>query len=414
MAHIGSWGLPDLGITEALQNIFNPQAAYSAEGGSNLFGPVNAPTATSGTLTDTQTVPTSTNNLTSPSPTNYTNPTPPPQQVPQQTTSGSYSFNMSDFPNYAGWDPTAAQQDWKAKGSPSPGVLNGGSGGSYEDLLQAQKNQADQYYNQISSGLDRLSGLYDQNKGDWEQQIADLFGSQSQSIGTNQESALNKLDIQKEGVNQDQTKTLSDLSQNMRNMIKAGQMKLGAYGAGNSTAAPMYAYAMAKQSNKNMADVKYQANKLTNDINLKVQDVKSTFSEQMSQLTQWKTGALTQVGQWYTSQMGDLESRRDIALQNKVQMQNSVLQQALGLLSSLDEKATSWQSSMQQWATDRLSQLNNYKIEIANKVGGDPGAIVGQELQAGLNVSGNSGDYSASNPYALQKKKLESSLSSLI
>ena len=41
----GSWGLPDLGITEKIQSIIAPKAVYASGGGSNLSQLVTNPAA---------------------------------------------------------------------------------------------------------------------------------------------------------------------------------------------------------------------------------------------------------------------------------------------------------------------------------------------------------------------------------
>ena len=138
--HTGSWGLPDFGVTEALAA---DNAPRTAEGGSNLIGQNNAAPILTGTITDTGpanqtpadkltgTVLGKTNTTTTPKTTTT--------QQPAQTTS---NFDQIYANNYKGWDRAAAEQDWKAKGSPAMSVSGGGGGSSVDDLARQQEEAA--------------------------------------------------------------------------------------------------------------------------------------------------------------------------------------------------------------------------------------------------------------------------------
>lgn len=128
--HSGSWfGLPDFGVTEALAaDNLTPQ------GGSNLIGPATPPPVIkTGEITDT-----------------LVNNPPPADKLaavvtntPKTTTTTTPTVTTNSFDeifanNYKGWDRTAAEQDWKSKGSPAMSV----SGGGGVDDLAAQQAAA--------------------------------------------------------------------------------------------------------------------------------------------------------------------------------------------------------------------------------------------------------------------------------
>lgn len=128
--HTGSWlGLPDFGATEALAQ------GVSDGNTTDLSKALTTPKATSDPLKETILG------------TTDIKPTTPKPTTPTKTTttndsSGQWngSFNISQFPNYAGWDPKAAEQDWIAKGKPSPSGSGGGN--SVDDLARQQEEAA--------------------------------------------------------------------------------------------------------------------------------------------------------------------------------------------------------------------------------------------------------------------------------
>lgn len=383
--HTGSWGLPELGITEALQSWMFPKAAYSAEGGSDIFGSSTNTGATSG-ATPVPTPPGSTLGSTSSVGGAY------PQSLP--SSGGSMSAPSGPQP------------------APTPSQPSGPS--AEEQLLNQQRSEADSYYNNIMSGLDRIAGLADQGKGEWQGRVESLFGSQMGDIQAEQEGAVNRIGQYQQDVRTNQAKTLRDLSQNMRNMLDAGQMKLGAYGAGSSSAVPMYAFALAKQANRSRADVQGQSQGMLTELDQKREDVIGTYRQQKSQLEQWKADSLTQVSNWYQQQVQAIEAQRGAAAENKMQLRNNVLQQALSYLTQLDSQAKGWDQTMQQWATQRVSQLNDYKAQLGQLGSYNPQQLAAQEMQAGLgNLQGSTNqDFASYNPYAQKKRQVEEGINS--
>jgi len=367
MAHIGSWGLPDLGITEAIQNIFKPQAAYSAEGGSNLFGPVNAPTATSGPLTDTKTVPTPTNNLTGPAPTNYQTP----QKAPQS--SGSYNFNIGDFENYQGWDPTAAFNDWKAKGSPSPGGSVSGGSDPYAGLRSEISSGWDSYINQLNELI--KNGLTGQ-KSNMEQIVGNQYQSGVGDLNVQQNQGLSNLQTESEQATQNQNKNLKDLSENIRNMFLSGNVFLGSRGAGDSSAANQYSYALTKLGNKARGDVTSQTAQIQAEIAKRVTTLKDVVGNEITKLAREKDNKVLEISNWFAEQQNALKERVAQAGLGKSQdLQNltkGILDQALTRLNQVEQDSRSRQAMLQEWAVNQSKTIGELQNNLAQVASFDP------------------------------------------
>jgi hypothetical protein len=318
---------------------------------------------------------------------------------------------------YPGWDKNTAHGDWVAKGRPMPGGGSGSSGTSgssgpsqEEILLQEQLDTANQLYNDLTAGLDRQAGLFGDLRQSLEQRINELAQTQRSDIDSERDLAQSRIGDYRQQVRQDQGSTLRDLSADMRNALRAGQMRLGSAGAGSSSAAPMYSYALSKQANQRRGDVMAQTRELMNQLNMKEEDVKNTFVQQKNELDRWKANQLAQVEQDYTNQLSQIESMRGQAATQKRELQNQALQNALNRLNELDLQAAEWESSMKQWATNRTAQLNDYKAKLGQLTNFNPQQLAYQELQSGLQGVGRPGgqfDLNAYNPYARRKKEQE-------
>ena len=175
--HTGSWfGLPDLGITEALAA---DNAPRTAEGGSNLIGQNNAAPILKGTITDTGPA------------------TPPPEDklknvvtnTPRTTTTQQTTNNFDQIyaTNYKGWDRTAAEQDWKSKGSPAMSVS---SSNSVDGLARQQEEAARAAAEAARLAAQKKYEASVRQAGIAKENAKDQYDWLIDTLGTNKEDAL--------------------------------------------------------------------------------------------------------------------------------------------------------------------------------------------------------------------------------
>lgn len=366
--HSGSWLgglLPDLGATEAIaQTISGNQTTDLSDaltgnnntveqtGGGGSWGPVEG-----STYTGPKTVTVGTNTGGSP-----TGGSPTPSQ-PQQQPSGDYSFNVGDFENYRGWDPAVAQQDWIAKGKPMPGGSGGGA-----DPNEAIRNQLsgawDSYFRNLDEQYNALPGQAQNMSG-----IAQNSYDQSvRDIGFEQENNQALLDKQYRKNDENQVRSLQDIADNIRNLYRSGNIYLGSRGAGDSSAANQYSYAVTKLGSKQRGDVLNQTRSIANDIAdreaqlgrtvmAEKAKIKTDFDNKVLEISQWLQDAQRQVKEARAN--GELQKGQSLA-----QLSQDIYNQATNRLLQLENNATERTNALVSWATSNSANINQLKANL--------------------------------------------------
>lgn len=341
--HSGSWfGLPDFGITEALQGKLTTTPSptgLAVSTGESYSVPVSQtqpsvsiPQALkSGGLSQTSQVLGSNTG----------------SQQPQQQSGGGVNQGnlMSLFPGYAGWDPGSAWADYLATGGAGKGGSTGG-GMNYDALRGEISSGWDNYINQLGE----LTGFLGQQKE------AQLGSAQSQ-YG----AGVSNLGIQKDqGIStaeQNQTKTLRDLASNLKNSFMAGNVYLGARGAGDSSAADQYSQALTKVGSKQRSDIMQNTAGVVKNIqdqyNMGVNQLKSDYDTTVGNIANWFAGKQMELKQAQAS--GQLNKAQDLQGLSK-----DILNQAISAMNTAKTQLAEKQSALESWAmsnSQNVSQL---------------------------------------------------------
>jgi len=238
--------------------------------------------------------------------------------------------------------------------------------------------------------LDKVSGYlpeqYDLQKG----QIENLATGQQQQLEGQKQQADQKIEGYRTEVKDNQESSLRDLAQNMRNQYQAGNIYLGANGAGNSSATDRYAFALQKAGNKTRSNVLLGTNKQLNDLNLKAADVDTTFNTQMNQLGTWKNDKLAELGLWYNDQKQQLDYQRANASGQKAQalanLDAQLYNTAVSRLGQIESAAQNWQQAVTQWKLDRSAQLQDQIAYYSGASAYNPSAVSGG-IDAGISYA---------------------------
>lgn len=184
-------------------------------------------------------------------------PTPQPQQQ---------SINFNDVYNamYPGWDRTAAEQDWIAKGRPAPGGSSGSGGGV--DPNEAIRNQLSSSWDSYFRSLDDQYNALPGKEQDMQGIARNSYDQSVRDIGFEQENNQALLDKQYRKNEENQVRSLQDIADNIRNLYRSGNIYLGSRGAGDSSAANQYSYAVTKLGSKQRGDVLNQTRSIQIDI----------------------------------------------------------------------------------------------------------------------------------------------------
>lgn len=317
--HAGSWfGLPDFGVTEAIGGLFG--APTTNQGGSNLLGGSSAQAPTrqvQGAQTFSPVVPSGVGSTayrsTAPAPTINTQPTQPNQQ---------------------------------------------------QQLQDSARNNISSGFDAYISSLDQQLGLLPQHYDDLSAQISNLYGGQKSTVDTSKAQTDAQIASDSADVATQQKKSLRTLADDFNSSLDAANNRLGAMGASDSSAAPMYSYALSLQANKNRGNLQEQANTLNSQINLKKTQLDAAYKDQINQLDTWKNTQLSSLSQWLQDQKDKLIGAKGVAAQQKSQALAQLDQAALGRLQAVDDQWTQYKQSLSDWALTHNQSLNQVLAQL--------------------------------------------------
>ena len=314
-----------------------------------------------------------------------------------------------------GWnDVNAILDDYAATG----GSKIGGGGGidANQAAINAARNAFSNAYNPLFAQLDAMAGLIPQQQQQREQGIQNMYGSQVGEIQGARDSAMAGLDVSKQQVAQRQAKSVRDLQENMRNLLQAGNIQLGVGGAGDSSAKDMLSFALSKAAGRSGADISNQAQAMYTDIDMLGNQIKATYDDNLAKLATWRDNNLSEVTKWAQEMLMNIESQKATAKGQQAAAlaanETNIINNALSRLQQIDDQVSSWNKGIQEWALNRMAQIDDAKAKISGYGKYTPGQITAQELQ-GL------GDFSTItnntllgyNPWSKQKDEMTNFLS---
>jgi hypothetical protein len=351
MVHIGSWGLPDFGITEKISDWRGIPRDTTTGGSQNIGTPY-------------------TNNYVSTQPTQNA-------YAGSTISSGSSGGSVSGT-GTGGGVPTTQQP------IPQP---QQSSGPSPEDIYRQQEiSNIDNKWNSYFSGLDQLMGglpgqadlLKESANIQAGQQVSDLTASTQEN-----QAALGKQQVQAET---GQVKTLKDISNNIRNLMQAGNTYLGSRGAGDSSAVNQYAYALTKLGSQQRGDVMTQTRQIVDNINDRLSKVGNVFTQEKNRIESELSQQVNGIAQWLSTQQeqikqaklqGGLDKSADIQGLTS-NLYNIAVQKATQLQNAYQERM----GALQTWALNNSTSLKEAQSKLQ-----DAGSFVAPQ-QTYQNISG--------------------------
>lgn len=256
-------------------------------------------------------------------------------------------------------------------GSFSVGYNGPGSGSptsSYEDQMRGSINSGwDSYTNQLNDMLN--TGLPGQRNAQ------EAIANESLTSGVNQLGSQRAQSEQ--AVNKQQGASLKDLGENIQNLFQSGNVYLGARGAGDSSAANQYSYAISKMGSKARGDIMSQVSDRMNQIgdifNNEKNRLESEKNTRVAQIADWFNGAQNQI----RSQIGQAGVGRSQDIQA---LSTNVYNQAMQAMQTVQGEMANRRSSLESWA---MSNSKNVQELMANMQGAQqmPGF---QGLQGGM------------------------------
>lgn len=330
--HQGSWlGLPDFGLTELLQG--KQTTSPSPTGFSSGSGaPTNVPNfsidySKGVNVNDIIKNPGITVNST---PGSVLGSSTTSQQPAQQPAGG---FNINNFPGYSGWDPNSAYQDWLVTGGAGKGQT---AGGGFESLRNEIAGGWDNYINQLG----QLTQYIDQQSEAQRRAAESQYGAGVSNLGIQRDQGVTTAE-------QNQVKNLRDLSSNLRNSFMAGNVYLGARGAGDSSAADQYSQALTKEGSRQRSDLMQQTAGVIKNVqdqyNMGVNQLKSDYDTTVGNIANWFASKQMELKQAQAS--GQLSKAQDLQSLSK-----DILNQAISAMNTAKSQMAEKQSALESWA----------------------------------------------------------------
>lgn len=384
--HVGNWGTWDVGLTEALAKIFGQ--GRTSQGGSNLRGDINettlVPAPGGGYQQAAQ-------------PIQRTTPT----KSSATTGGGSNDSRLQELAK-ANRNPT--QEDEYQQ------LLREGQGASSQREQEA-RGAIESGYGGYLSGMQGLQSMYeagrDEELGSASKTYESIFGGLDEQKQTN----LSKVQAGKEAVGTRKAQSIKDLQQNLSNTLRGATMQFGAMGAGDTSATrTMLPYAYTKLAGAQEGSINKQANDQMFQLDQDERDTELEFTKMWKDTEVQKEQSLQGIRNYYGDAIRNVQSAIAQAPLDKARdlsaLSQSLLQEAQTNLRQLEAEDRQRKDSAKTWATNRMSELNNLKLQMANKADFSPQDIVWDELSAGgLGAGSQTSGQEFYNPMLIASKK---------
>lgn len=364
--HTGSAGLPDFGASERLAGWLGTAPSNNGTGGSDLF--LNNPNGSNSTQLNVL------GNQSYQANQNYLQ-----QQTPLTDKSGKNAQ-------------TGGGGTTTTNNNNNTIVPQGESEETRRAREEAEKYKS-QMFNNINSGYDEyvknLLGMQggfttaqDEEVGSASKIYDTIFGGLTEQKQAN----IDKLEAGRGQVNQREVQSIKDLTQNLNNTVRGMSMQMGALGAGDTSATKvMMPYAYTKIAGQQEGGIRRQANDQMFQIDQEQRNTELEFSKMWKDTEVEKESRIGEIKRYFGDMIRNvqaaiaqapLDKQKDLAALNQ-----SLLSEAQANLRSLEADTRKTRENIKSWATQRLSALNDAKIQLSGKANFSPQDIVFQELQ---------------------------------
>lgn len=276
--------------------------------------------------------------------------------------------NFMDY--YQGWDSNQAFQDFtKVFGGDINALknargVNSGSGGGV-DLNAKMRGEIEGGYNDYFSQLDQMfGGLENQANANtniaqnsYNQSISDLLANKQQGLGD--------LGLTEQKLQNNQVKSLRDIASNIQNQYMAGNVMLGARGAGDSSAANQYSYALNRVGSKARGDVMNQTAQSQQEIENQKAKLNNIVTQETSRLNTELSNVKQGIASWLAEQQnavrgmiaeGRLNKGKDLAT-----LTQNLLTQALSAYQTKAQEISTKRSQLETWAMNNSTNIGQLK-----------------------------------------------------
>jgi hypothetical protein len=214
------------------------------------------------------------------------------------------------------------------------------------------------YSGQVLSAIQNSMNLLNQREAAAMSNLERETASQRNTLQSNVQMGQEKLGRQRETATRQRNQGLRELSQNISNAFRAGMNRLANAGAGDSSAANMYKYALGQQEAQNRGQLLSDFNYNIGNIEMATRQLQKDYETKLAALDNWKQSQAFAIRDRFLSARHDLEQQRAQYGGAYVDQATAQLAQtAAGNLANLSDQVGSAQAVIQNNFADAAAQL---------------------------------------------------------
>ena len=258
-----------------------------------------------------------------------------------------------------GWtDVNAILDDYAATGGSK---IGGGSGGG-EDLNARLRSEIESGYDTYINDLNNLYGGLTTQAGAQENIAQNSYEQSIKDLLANKQSSLQDLGLTEQKLQANQVKNLRDIASNIQNQYMAGNVMLGARGAGDSSAANQYSYALNRLGSKERGNVMNTTAQSQQEIENQKAKLNNIVTQETSRLDTELANVKQGIASWLAEQQnavsqmisqGKLNKSKEIA-----SLTQNLLNQALSAYQTKQQEIADKRARLETWAMNNAKKIS--------------------------------------------------------
>lgn len=247
-------------------------------------------------------------------------------------------------------------------------VSGGGDGGGEAyDPYAALRNEISSGWDSYLASLDSQLNSLSSQRGAQENIAQSQLKSFQGDLGLQRTQGLQQLGTERTRTEQNQAKTLRDLAANISNAFKAGNVYLGARGAGDSSAANQYSYALSKIGTRERSNVMQNTADILADIGMRETNLNNIYNNEMNKIQEDYNQQINSIASWFADAQRQIQAQKSQGQLGKSQdlanLSKDILNQALGALRNIQGTAQNQMNVLDKWAVANAQNLGNLRSQ---------------------------------------------------
>lgn len=265
---------------------------------------------------------------------------------------------------------------------------SGGDGGDSGVDSSGLRDEISSGWDQYIRGLDDQLGGLSNSRSAQEGIVNSQYNQGVNTLGLQRDQGMQELGSDRTAAMQNQTSNLRDIAGNIRNAFQAGNVYLGARGAGDSSAANQYSYALNKMGTQQRSDVMNNTANILADVDARESNLNNIYSTEINNLGEQKNQQIQQVGVWFADAQNQIKQMQAEGRLRKSQdlsnLSKDLLNQAIARVNQIEQMSMNRKQALDQWAmgvSENIGQLRSnmqkvsqvdYSMPQAQQIAGAP------------------------------------------